>query len=214
VSLREQARRVLRTSIITGELEEGRVYSVGELAEHLGVSATPVREAVFDLAHLGLVEMIRNRGFVVPPLTDHDLDEIFQLRILLEVPAVEAVAGTLDAEVSARARDAVERCLAGAHAGDVATFIDADREFHLRLLEAYSNGRLVTIVERLRDQARLYGLRDLAASGRLVASGEEHVRILDAVNAGDRAAVREQVERHLRHTRGLWARPTGGIGTA
>jgi DNA-binding GntR family transcriptional regulator len=207
--LREQARRVLRTSIITGELEEGRVYSVGELAERLGVSATPVREAVFDLAHLGLVEMIRNRGFVVPPLTDHDLDEIFQLRILLEVPAVEAVAGTVDAEVSARARDAVERCLAAAHAGDVATFIDADREFHLRLLEAYSNGRLVTIVERLRDQARLYGLRDLAASGRLVASGEEHVRILDAVNAGDRAAVREQVERHLRHTRGLWARPTG-----
>src|SRR4051794_29277007 len=84
VSLREQARRYLRTSVVTGELEEGRLYSVGEFAQQLGVSATPVREAVFDLAHQGLVEVVRNRGFIIHPLKDQDLDDIFQLRVLLE----------------------------------------------------------------------------------------------------------------------------------
>ncbi len=206
VSLRAQARRFLRTSVVTGALEEGRLYSVGEFAQQLGVSATPVREAVFDLAHQGLVEVVRNRGFMVLPLKDQDLDEIFQLRIMLEVPAVEALAGRLDATTVARCRDVVERCLTGARAADLAGFLEAYREFHLLLLEAHGNSRLVQIVDSLRDQTRLYGLPGLAASGDLVGSAEEHVRILDAIVAGDAPAVRTQLEHHLRHTRGLWAR--------
>ena len=206
VSLREQARRFLRTSVVTGQLEEGRLYSVGEFAQQLGVSATPVREAVFDLAHQGLVEVVRNRGFMVLPLKDQDLDEIFQLRILLEVPAVEAVAGRLDETAVDRSRELVRRCLAAAQASDLAGFLEADREFHLLLLEAHGNSRLVQIVDRLRDQPRLYGLPGLAASGDLVAAAEEHGRILDAIVAGDAETVRARLEHHLRHTRGLWAR--------
>jgi DNA-binding GntR family transcriptional regulator len=213
VSLREQARRFLRTSVVTGVLEEGRLYSVGEFAQQLGVSATPVREAVFDLAHQGLVEVVRNRGFMVLPLKDQDLDEIFQLRILLEVPAVEALAGRLPAAVADESRDLVARCLTAARASDLAGFLDSDRELHLLLLNAHGNSRLVQIVDRLRDQTRLYGLPGLAASGNLVAAAEEHGRILDAIVEGDAAAVRTQLERHLRHTRGLWAtgeREAGG----
>jgi DNA-binding GntR family transcriptional regulator len=192
--------------VITGALEEGRLYSVGEFAQQLGVSATPVREAVFDLAHQGLVEVVRNRGFMVLPLKDQDLDEIFQVRILLEVPAVEALAGRLDPAVIERSREIVQRCLTAARASDLAGFLEADREFHLLLLEAHGNSRLVQIVDRLRDQTRLYGLPGLAASGNLVASAEEHGRILDAIVSGDAAEVRTEIEHHLRHTRGLWAR--------
>lgn len=206
VSLREQARRFLRTSVVTGALEEGRLYSVGEFAQQLGVSATPVREAVFDLAHQGLVEVVRNRGFMVLPLKDQDLDEIFQVRIMLEVPAVEALAGRLDPAAVERSREIVQRCLTAARASDLAGFLEADREFHLLLLEAHGNSRLVQIVDRLRDQTRLYGLPGLAASGNLVASAEEHVRILDAIVGGDAAGVRTEIEHHLQHTRGLWAR--------
>lgn len=206
VSLREQARGFLRTSVVTGVLEEGRLYSVGEFAQQLGVSATPVREAVFDLAHQGLVEVVRNRGFMVLPLTDQDLDEIFQLRMLLEVPAVEALAGRLDANIVARSRDLVRQCLTAARDADLAGFLEADREFHLLLLSAYHNSRLLQIVDRLRDQTRLYGLPGLAASGDLVAAAEEHGRILEAIIGGDAATVRAEIEHHLRHTRGLWAR--------
>src|SRR5215469_11841442 len=109
-SLREQVQVVLRTSITTGELEPGQLYSVGDFAERLEVSATPVREALVNLAHDGLVEIVRNRGFLVPELSDHDLDEILQLRLFLEVPAVEQVAGRLDAATLARCREDARIC--------------------------------------------------------------------------------------------------------
>jgi DNA-binding GntR family transcriptional regulator len=204
-TLREQARAALRASIITGELAAGELYSVGTVAERLGVSATPIREALSDLEHLGLVAIFRNRGFIVPELTAHDLDEIFELRLLLEVPAVERVVGRLSAEDLATCRREVERGMRAAGKGDLPTFLEADREFHRRLLSALGNARLVEVVDNLRDQARLYGLTRLAASGGLIASAEEHQRLLAAVEADNPQAAGQQMTLHLKHTRGVWA---------
>jgi len=204
-NLRDRVRLILRTSIITGELEPGRLYSVGTFAERLGVSATPVREAVGDLAHLGLVQIMRNRGFVIPELDDHDLDEILQLRLLLEIPAIERVAGQLAAAEVECCREHVEQCRRAAASSDLVLFLDADRAFHLRLVAAVGNARLVEILGRLRDQTRLYGLRDLAARGELLTSAEEHEALLDAVEAGDAGRARREITHHLRHTRGAWA---------
>jgi len=204
-SLREQVQVVLRTSITTGELEPGHLYSVGEFAERLQVSATPVREALVNLAHLGLVEIVRNRGFVVPELSDHDLDEILQLRLFLEVPAIEQLAGNLDAATLARCRRDAQECKDAAIRGLLREFLDSDRSFHLHLIGALGNQRLVEMLGHLRDQTRLYGLRDLAERGQLVTSALEHETLLDAVENGDAARAREEISRHLRHTRGSWA---------
>lgn len=203
-SLREQVRSVLRSQVITGQLEPGKLYAVADFATALGVSATPVREALGDLAQLGLVEIVRNRGFVVPPLTDHDLDEIFQLRLMLEVGAVSEIAGALSVEKLAYCDDAVERCRRSAERGDLAGFLEADRDFHLGLLGALGNQRLVEIIDRLRDQTRLYGLLQLAPA-RLIDSAEEHRTLLRAVAEGKRKLACNQLARHLKHTRGLWA---------
>jgi DNA-binding GntR family transcriptional regulator len=197
-------RRLLRTKIITGELEAGKLYNVGEFAELLGVSATPVREALGDLQQLGLIEVIRNRGFRVPPLTDHDLDEIFQVRAMLEVTALDEVVFKLSADDLTACREFVRRCLRAAEARDLAGFLEADREFHLTLLSSLGNQRLVEIVDRLRDQTRLYGLISLAPE-RLVASAEEHAALLEAIADHDAPRARVQLKRHLEHTRGHWA---------
>lgn len=204
-SLREQARLALRTSVVTGELEPGQVYTVGAVAKRLGVSATPVREALGDLAHLGLVEILRNRGFVVRDLTDHDLDEILDLRLLIETPVVERVAGRLSPRDRAVCRRLVEQGKMAAAVGDLTLFLEADREFHLRLAGALGNRRLVDILAQLRDQTRLYGLRELVARGELVTSADEHEALLDAIEAGDGALAREAITKHLKHTRGAWA---------
>jgi DNA-binding GntR family transcriptional regulator len=205
LSLREQARQAIRTSVITGELDEGKLYSVGDLAADLGVSATPIREALGDLEQHGLVRIVRNRGFMVVPVTTRDLDEIFEVRLLLEVPAVERLAGLLGEEDRQACRSLVVRGLQCAADSDIPGFLGADREFHLRLLAAHGNGRLVEVVDRLRDQARLYGLPQLAATGRLIDAAEEHKDILDALEAGDASRVRATLTHHLEHTRGLWA---------
>jgi DNA-binding GntR family transcriptional regulator len=204
-TLREQARAALRASIITGEIASGQLYTVGSVAERLGVSATPIREALADLGHNGLVVVVRNRGFIVPEVTEHDLDEIFNLRLLLEVPSVERVAGRLSAEDIVICKYEVERGKRAAVAGDLPGFLEADREFHLRLLSSLGNARLVQMVDNLRDQSRPYRLTGLLATGELVDSAQEHERLIAAVEVGDAHAAGAQMTLHLNNTRAAWA---------
>jgi DNA-binding GntR family transcriptional regulator len=204
-NLREQAREVIRASIVGGELIPGEVYSATALSSRLGVSQTPVREAMLDLANDGLVGPVRNRGFRVLTVADADLDEISELRKMIEVPAVRLVVE----KASNADFDALEAALApleqAAARNDLAGFLRADRDFHLALLSLAGNRRLVRLVGQLRDQARLTGLKAIADSGLLFSSAEEHKLILDALRARDVRYAETLVRRHLDHTRGVWA---------
>jgi DNA-binding GntR family transcriptional regulator len=169
-SLREQVTRALEAALVAGELKPGEIYSAPALAERLGVSATPVREAMLDLVKDGFVEVVRNRGFRVVEMSDADLDEISQIRFLLEVPTTVQVAGRITPaklEVLATMADAIEY---GAATGDLIGYLDSDRRFHVELISTLQNPRLTDLVDRLRRQTRLFGLDDLLHSGRLVAS--------------------------------------------
>ncbi|MFH8476474.1 GntR family transcriptional regulator [Streptomyces sp. NPDC018000] len=205
VSLREQAREAVRTQIVLGQIEPGEVRSVISVAEELGVSITPVREAVNDLANHGMVEVMRNRGFRVPVLTEHDLDEIFLIRTLLEAPAMTDVVRVLDGAPVPQFRQLAEEIAAAAREGDLVTYLDKDRQFHLGLLELLGNGRLVTMVAQLRDQARMQGLQKLADQGELTESGEEHITLVEAIEAGEGELAAELMRKHLAHSRGIWA---------
>jgi DNA-binding GntR family transcriptional regulator len=204
-SLREQAREVIRARIVAGELQAGEIYSAVTLAESLGVSQTPVREAMLDLATAGLVEPIRNRGFRVLTMSETDLDEISLLRQLLEVPAMELVIQRATDDELSTFDEPVEALERTAEEGDIGGFLVADRRFHLSLLELTGNGRLVRMVGQLRDQTRLMGLHDLATAGKLFASASEHRQLLDSIRARDVATAEEIMRRHLLHTRGIWA---------
>jgi DNA-binding GntR family transcriptional regulator len=215
LSLREQAHAAIRAAIVLGEIEPNAVHSVPSLAAQLGVSPTPVREAMLDLASEGLVEPIRNKGFRIVEVTERDLDEIFQLRLMLEVPAVGAVAGALgvdEIEVLTHHLASMEASVAAAN---LTTFLEADRRFHLTLLTQFGNGRLVQIVDRLREHTRLYGLPRMLRAGQLAKVAREHSLILEAVAVGDRALAERLMTEHLKHTRGIWAGLTvadGGDG--
>jgi DNA-binding GntR family transcriptional regulator len=204
-SLRERAAEAIRNGITTGEIRAGELYSVPTLAARLGVSATPVREAMLDLANEGLVEAVRNRGFRVVELTEEDLDEILGLRVLLEVPSVGRVAGTLDPPQTERLEALVAETESKAASFDVPGFLTADRAFHLALLEPLGSRRLVDLVAMLRDQTRLYGLPALISSGILKTAAADHRAILDAVVAADRKGAEATMRRHLEGTtRGVW----------
>jgi DNA-binding GntR family transcriptional regulator len=204
-SLREQVTRALEAAIVAGELLPGVIYSAPGLAERFGVSATPVREAMLDLVKEGFVEPLRNRGFRVIEMSDEDLDDIAQIRLLIEVPTISQIASLLTpsrVENLAVAAEAIER--AAAH-GDVLEYLDSDRRFHVELISAIGNARLTDLVDRLRRQARLFGLKDLAKSGRLMASAREHRMLLDALSVRDIRAAKNLMRAHIGHTRGLWA---------
>jgi DNA-binding GntR family transcriptional regulator len=204
-NLREEAVDALRAAILGGELEPGSIHSAVSLAEHLGVSPTPVREAMLELARSGLVEVLPNRGFRVTVVDEQDLDEICELRLMLEVPALKLIAERASDEELETLEQPLLTLEAAAKLGDVPAFLVADRDFHLRLLSLARNDRLVEIIAGLRDQTRIVGLQSLAAAGTLEATAAEHRPILDALRARDMRAAQQLIASHLEHTRGIWA---------
>ncbi|MGW2216238.1 GntR family transcriptional regulator [Nonomuraea sp. NPDC001684] len=204
-SLREQVAHALRAALITGEMRPGVVYSAPVLAAQFGVSATPVREAMLDLAKEGLVEAVRNKGFRVTELSDRDLDELTQIRELIEVPTVSRLADSARAEEFERLRPIAEEIVSAADRADLLAYIDADLRFHLELLALAGNVHLVEVVRDLRNRARLYGLSQLAERGSLTDSAREHLAMLDALKSGDGKAVGNLMGEHIGHVRGIWA---------
>ena len=207
VSLREQVADALRAAMISGQLEPGVVYSAPALAGTFGVSATPVREAMLDLAKEGLVEAVRNKGFRVTELSERDLDELTELRMLIEVPTTARLAGRLDDAALAALRELAGSIEAAASSGDLIAYLEADREFHLTLLGHGGNRHLVDLVADLRSRARLYGLGRLAGTGRLVDSAREHLALVDLLASGAGAEAETLTRHHIQHVRGSWARP-------
>lgn len=205
VSLREQARAAIRASIITGQMEAGRVYSVPVLAEQFGVSLTPVREAMLDLVQEHLVETVRNKGFRVSEPSDKELQDIYEIRMMLEAPVLARLAGHLTDAARTEFAQLAERIEDCAAEGDLAGFLAADRDFHLGLLGQLGNERLIEIIGSLRDQTRLYGLGEMVRSGTLMDSAREHTEILRTIADGDSQRVEGLIQHHLEHTRGLWA---------
>ncbi len=202
-NLREQTLALIRQALVAGEYKSGDIISAAAMASELKVSNSPVREAMLELVSQGILEVVRNRGFRVVPMSDHDLDEIYEVRLWLEARAMrELTERGIDVESS---REIALRTVGHAQKGELREFLDTDRQFHLSLLRPLGNGRLSRIVENLRDQTRLYGIQALAESGKLETSGQEHVEILDAIQSGDPDAAESAMTRHLAHIRGDWA---------
>ncbi|KPI01228.1 GntR family transcriptional regulator [Streptomyces mirabilis] len=204
-SYRERVADALRAALIAGELRAGEVYSAPTLAARFGVSATPVREAMLDLAKEGLVDTVPNKGFRVTAVSEKQLDEYTHIRALIEIPTTVQLATTADPVSLEALRPAAREIVTAAAAGDLIAYVEADIRFHLGLLALAGNAHLVEVVGDLRKRSRLYGLHALVEAGRLQDSAEEHLELLDALVDRDPEAVRRVMTRHLGHVRGLWA---------
>ncbi|MGX1880783.1 GntR family transcriptional regulator [Streptomyces sp. NPDC055287] len=204
-SYRERVADALRAALIAGELRPGEVHSAPSLAARFGVSATPVREAMLDLVKEGLVDTVPNKGFRVTAVSDQQLDEYNQIRSLIEIPTVTALATTADPIALEALRSVALSIVTSAAAGDLIAYVEADRRFHLGLLALAGNAHLVEVVGDLRKRSRLYGLTALVERGLLEASAREHLELLDALLARDAGQVHAIMTRHLGHVRDKWA---------
>jgi DNA-binding GntR family transcriptional regulator len=197
VSLGEQVRRKLQMDIISGEIPPGTILSGPALAQHLGISSSPVREALLQLAADGLLEVRRNRGFVVVTPTVEDLRNTFQVRVRLETMAIEQLVqiGLPDPAPLTAIADEIA---AAVKKGDVPAYMAADRAFHEALLDAAGNPVLTRIALKLRDTMRLYGIRSENGSARQAASVEEHYAMIElAKNKGSVQEASKLMTRHI-----------------
>lgn len=207
VSLRDQVSRARRAAIVSGELEPGEVYSAPALGARFGVSATPVREAMLDLVRENLVQTVPNKGYRVTAMDETDLDNVTELRMLIEPPLAGQVTPDIPVSDFALLRDLAQKIVDGAVAGDLIAYTESDRQFHLQLLAYADNPRVSALIAELRAHTRLYGLTSLLERGELEGVAREHHVILDAIESRDAECVETLMREHISQTRGRWARP-------
>lgn len=202
-NLTQQVVDSLRHSILTGELPPGSLCSVYQLADRLGVSRTPVREAVVRLAEAGMVAFERNRGIRILTTSAHDLQEVFQLRLLLEVPAARraaAHAGPAGSDGLRVLESELTLMRAAAARHDQVSFVGHDRALHDQVLRTAGNTNLLRIVRQLRDVTMTLGATTVDRSRTLADIAEEHAPIVAAMRAGDGRAAAEAMAGHIAHT--------------
>lgn len=212
LSLRESVLEHLRTAIITGEIAEGTIISAPTLGQSLGVSVTPVREAMVDLTREGLVETVKNKGFRVVAMTDTELNDLAQLRQLIEPPVMHLLINSIPDAAFTELTQLADACTAAAETERLEDYLRADRQFHALLLSFTGNPQIVEMATALRLRTRMYGLIGLAREGRLAQSSREHHALLAHLRAGDAEAAERLMHEHIGHARDLWA--TGATGVA
>lgn len=175
----------LREAIIELRLRPGEPLREVALAEQLGVSKTPLREAFARLEQEGLVETTSFKGAVVTGYSERDLNEIYELRTLLEGAAARAAAERSSAETLDELRDVVVRSRELRDMGDLVGLADLHGRFDLIVYSQVSNQRMGALIENLRAHLTRIGKLTEAIPGRVGASVEEHAAIVDAILARD-----------------------------
>lgn len=195
-NLRETVLAQLRSRIVSGEATPGTIYSVPALATEMGMSTTPVREALLELSRTGLVAPLRNRGFRVEAATPQDLENHFDVRIMLEAGALVAIAraGLTDTEPLIQRADAVA---AAVKSGNVADYIETDRQFHEALVSRANNPLLTRMIMGLRADMRLYGINSPEGVERQRASVSEHYEMIELAATGQCEAIAALITRHI-----------------
>jgi DNA-binding GntR family transcriptional regulator len=194
----EYAHEALRTAILNGTLSSGARLIQNDLAVELGVSTTPVREALRDLATEGLVVFDPNRGALVRRLDVAEVEEVYELRMALEPIMVRRVIEKVTDEQLARA-DALRLQMEAS--ADMADWADLNRRYHAVFNEVEAGSRLATILGSLRDTATPYVRLSLGARPQQVPqANSEHTELLRLFRARDVEAAVELTLQHLRAT--------------
>ncbi|MET7680680.1 GntR family transcriptional regulator [Streptomyces sp. NPDC005423] len=198
-SVRGQILDALRHALVAGELIPGEVYSAPALGDRFGVSATPVREAMQQLANEGAVEVVPNRGFRVIERGARELAELAEIRALIEVPVLLRLARTVPAGRWAELRPLAEETVRAASSGCPATYAESDRVFHRAVLALAGNEQLLHFAADLHRRAQwpLVGAAPARGQAELLADAAQHLALLDALGAGELTAVQALVGEHF-----------------
>jgi len=198
LTLWQRVHDYLREEILAERLQPGAELQEVALAEELGVSRGPIREALSRLAAEGLVTVRPRRGAVVRSLSKDEFLELYQVREALEMMAVRLAVPRLGAEDLARLEELIGAMSRHAEQDEVERFFEANIAFHATLFEASGNGKLQELYGQLLGQMGRYRMRSLTLRGNLQRSVAEHGAILRAAKRGDVDRAAHLMSEHIR----------------
>ena len=195
--LRDVVFQTLRQAILKGELKPGERLMEIQLAQKLGVSRTPVREAIRKLELEGLVLIIPRKGAEVAEITIKDLEDVLEVRAALEELAVCDACENITEEQILALKEAADNFQAALESDDLVKCAETDMAFHEIIYSATNNKRLLQILNNLREQMYRYRMeyvKDIRQRSNLV---EEHRELLDAISSRDSIKAKELMKTHL-----------------
>jgi DNA-binding GntR family transcriptional regulator len=195
--LREVVFQTLRHAIVHGEFEPGERLMEVDLANRLGVSRTPVREAIRMLELEGLVVMVPRKGAEVAKITEKDLRDAMEIRMTLEQMAVALACERIDAEGKTKLKKACIGFREAIVSKLVPAIVDADVVFHDVIFEATDNPRLISLAHNFNEQVYRYRVEYVKDMGYHDKLDEEHVAITNAILLGDVNQARELMGKHI-----------------
>jgi len=195
------AYEALRDSILTGKLTAGKIYNEMQLSKELGISRTPVREALLELSVQGLITFLPRKGLMVNYFTKTDVEEVFELRKAIELAAVEKVVKNLRSGEIERFKKIQETQIVTVRKKNYLAYMESDRSFHALLGELTRNNRLMATLDNIRDIVHLMGLQALSRKGRSEEVIVEHQEVVEAIIARDPIAAKEKLGIHLDRSR-------------
>jgi len=195
--LRELVLEAIREAIKNGTLQPRERLMEIQLADDLGVSRTPVREALRKLEQEGFIVMVPRKGAYVSDLSMKDVADVFEIRA-----ALDGLAGGLAAErITEEELELMERMLVekgeAINQNDIDKLVEADTRFHEAMYMASRNERLSNIISNLREQIQRFRLTSLSVPGRREDSLKEHRQILEAIQARDIQLARQLAQEHI-----------------
>lgn len=195
--LRDVVFNTLRQAIITGEFAPGERLMEIALANRLGVSRTPVREAIRKLELEGLVVMIPRKGAEVAKITEKDLRDVLEVRSSLEELAAELATERMNEEIKEKLEKALDDFKKAIDSEDNAAIADSDVEFHDIIFEATGNARLIQIISNLREQMYRYRLEYVKDTEYHTVLLNEHRELVKAMLEGKKDEARKIMKKHI-----------------
>lgn len=194
VSLKQIATQKLRTAIMQGELKPGQRLTEPDLCQKLGVAQATIREALIELEHMGFVQRAKPRKTYVTKLTHDEIDQLYEVRIALELLAIDILCSQPMPSLTNSA-SCLRLMLESASTGDINSFKNHDLEFHRGLWAATGNGVLADALERIVVKLFAFALVTIQncdyTSEPMTALAEKHGNILACIRARDVRQARE-----------------------
>lgn len=198
LSYTAQVFAILREQILKGTYAPGQRLNEAEIAENLGTSRSPVREAFQRLSSEGLVRLVPNRGAFVFSLTESEIEELFEVREALEIAAVQLATQRANKKHLVRLREIVETTDKTIRKAE---YYPRDINFHLQIFKAAGNSKLSTIYSEVNTQIQLAQTLSVSDLSRAYTAHDEHLPILEALERRDAGGAERAMRVHLKRAK-------------
>ena len=208
-SVTDEAYKIIKEAIISLKLKPGERLGISMLAKQLRISTTPVRAALARLEQEGLIEIIRFKGAFVAQIDDDDVEEIFELRKLLEGAAVKMAATSFSSDDLQKGGALLERMRKAYNTGDMVYYAKASRDFHDLFTEKFGNQRMITVLKTFDDQLERVRLTAIRTVANIPLFIEDYTKIYEALKVKNAREAQRAVIAHLQRAKDAYSKSKG-----